>query len=132
MCQSNVTALLGEAHSLIQAASAIPQSRRAILTALYGDTALLRPPFWGAPPPLLCSLKGVLTALYRDTALLRPPCWDGAPLILSVCMYLTKNAHLIQRVKCQRSSANVHRFGSDARDPAHARRHLKLVREVQR
>ena len=44
--QSNMTALLGET-LFIRFMSAIPQSRQASLTALYRDTALLRPPYWG-------------------------------------------------------------------------------------
>ena len=47
--ESNMTALLGEAVLLIpgyEYFSAIPQSRQAMLTALYRDTALLRPSYW--------------------------------------------------------------------------------------
>ena len=42
VCQSDMTALLGEAYlfnSTVQVMSAIPQSSQAILTALYRDTA---------------------------------------------------------------------------------------------
>ena len=42
--------------------SAIPQVHHAILTAVYQDTALLRPGY-----------HLTQTALYRDAALLRPP-----------------------------------------------------------
>ena len=38
----------GSRRMLFPVMSAIPQSRQAILTALYRDTALLRPPGWGA------------------------------------------------------------------------------------
>ena len=58
--------------------SAIPQyyKRRALLTALYRDTALLRLPYIGIPPYSDCLISGyhlAQTALYRYTALLRPP-----------------------------------------------------------
>ena len=59
-----------------QVKRAIPQSRRAILTALYRDTALLKPPHIGILPPSDRHMSGYClpqTALYRDTDLLRPP-----------------------------------------------------------
>ena len=60
-----MTALLGEAALFIpgcEYCSAIPQSRQAILTALYRDIALFRPPYCGTPTvPLLyeASSEGV-------------------------------------------------------------------------
>ena len=61
--------------------SAIPQSRRAILTAFYQDTALLRPLYIGITPHshrVISEYHLTQTALYRDTALLRPP-YVGIP-----------------------------------------------------
>ena len=46
VCQTGMTALLGEAALFIPR---IPHSRQAILTALYRDTALLKPLYWGIP-----------------------------------------------------------------------------------
>ena len=51
------------------------------ITALYRDTAILRPPYRGIPPysdRLLPGYRFTQTALYRDTALPRPPC-RGTP-----------------------------------------------------
>ena len=55
--------------------SAIPQSRQAILTALYRDPALLRPPYRGESPysvqvmsAMLQPRQVMLTALCRDPA----------------------------------------------------------------
>ena len=51
-CESNVTALLREAALFVPGYEyfrAIPRPRQAILTALYRDTALFRPPFIGGP-----------------------------------------------------------------------------------
>ena len=58
--------------------SAIPQyyKRRAVSTAFYRDTALLRPPYIGIPSysdRLVSGYRLTQTALYRDTDLLRPP-----------------------------------------------------------
>ena len=60
---------------------AIPQCCQAILTALYRDTALLRPPYIGIPPSSdrrISRYRHIQTALYRDTALFRPP-YIGIP-----------------------------------------------------
>ena len=61
--------------------SAIPQSRRAILTALYWDAALFNPGYERdssvAPSDynvLVSGCRLIQTALYRDTASLRLPC----------------------------------------------------------
>ena len=42
-----MTALLGSPPNLFKAMSAFLQSRQAVLTAIYRDTALLRPPYAG-------------------------------------------------------------------------------------
>ena len=47
VCESNMTALYGKQLSIFQVESAIPQSRKVILTALYRDTVLFRPSNWG-------------------------------------------------------------------------------------
>ena len=60
----------------IRVMGAILQSRQAILTALYRDTALLRPHYIEIPPysdHLISGYRLAQTALYREIALLRPP-----------------------------------------------------------
>ena len=42
----------GESPYSHQVRSAIPQPRQEILSALYRDTAILRPPYWGTPAAL--------------------------------------------------------------------------------
>ena len=61
-------------------------------TALYRDTALLRPPYTGIPPysdRLISGYRLTQTALYRDTALLRPPCW-GTPAVAAIVPVILK------------------------------------------
>ena len=83
VCESNaMTTLLGRSPHSFRVMSAIPRSRKAILTALYRDTVLLGPRYIGIPPYsdyVISVYRLAQTTLYRDTALLRPPCIGVPP-----------------------------------------------------